>query len=222
MSSTNAGGGNAGHMAYIVTKQNRFYVVTYDGINPTTGKEQRRWHLVGESRDDAEAIAANRPSTAHRYRWMIDHYIVPAIGHLPLRALRAEHPERLYRDLRTTGGTNGTRLAPKTVYDVPRSVHLTQKLDTPWGRYFQTPKMSTTTSADVDVNAHPYPRDTDTIAADAVVSPATMKFAFDVPGHARDMHAYAVAYPAPTGSVTVTLTCPAVTAPNDTTSAKFD
>ena len=46
-------------MAYIVTKQNRFYVVTYDGINPTTGKEQRRWHLAGESRDDAEAIAAN-------------------------------------------------------------------------------------------------------------------------------------------------------------------
>ena len=34
-------------MAHIVTKQNRFYVVTYDGINPTTGKEQRGWHLAG-------------------------------------------------------------------------------------------------------------------------------------------------------------------------------
>ena len=65
-----------------------------------------------------ERVHHLRPSTAHRYRWMIDHYIVPAIGHLPLRALRAEHLERLYRDLRTTGRTNGTGLAPKTVYDV--------------------------------------------------------------------------------------------------------
>lgn len=35
-------------MAYIVTKQNRFYVVTYDGLDPTTGKERRRWHLAGD------------------------------------------------------------------------------------------------------------------------------------------------------------------------------
>ena len=139
-------------MAYIVSKQNRFYVVTYDGLDPTTGKERRRWHLAGDSRDDAEAIAANltrrtslvrdggrsaatvtefvndtwlpqrvqhlRPSTAHRYRWMIDHYISPTIGDLPIRSLRAEHLNRLYTDLLTTGKRNGTGLSPKTVYDV--------------------------------------------------------------------------------------------------------
>lgn len=121
-------------IAYIVTGENRFYVVTYDGLDPTTGKERRRWQLAGDSRDDAEAIAANltrgtcqvragacsaatvggfvsetwmpkrvqhlRPSTAHRYRWMIDKYIT-------------EHLERLYSDLLTTGRMNGTGLAPK-------------------------------------------------------------------------------------------------------------
>jgi hypothetical protein len=46
-------------VAYIVSKQNRFFVVTYDGLDPTTGKEHRRWHLTGDSREDAEAIAAN-------------------------------------------------------------------------------------------------------------------------------------------------------------------
>jgi hypothetical protein len=44
-------------MAYIVTRNNRFYVVSYDGIDPTTGKERRRWQLAGTSRADAEAIA---------------------------------------------------------------------------------------------------------------------------------------------------------------------
>ena len=151
-SSTEPAGGNAVAMAYIVTKQNRFYVVTYDGIDPNTGRERRRWHLAGESREDAETIAANlthrtaqvragacsaatvtsfvsevwmpkrvqhlRPSTAHRYQWMIDNYITPTIGHLPIRSLRAEHLERLYADLLATGKINGTGLAPKTVYDV--------------------------------------------------------------------------------------------------------
>jgi len=139
-------------MAYIVFKQSRFYVVTYDGLDPTTGKERRRWHLAGDSRDDAEAIAANltrrtalvrdgarsaatvtgfvnntlmphrvhhlRPSTAHRYRWMIDNYISPTIGDLPIRSLRAEHLNRLYTELLATGKRNGTGLAPKTVYDI--------------------------------------------------------------------------------------------------------
>ncbi len=151
-SSTTVANENAATMAYIVTKQNRFYVVTYDGLDPNTGQERRRWHLAGESRADAEAIAANltrttreiragsrsaatvtsfisdtwmpkrrqhlRPSTAHRYQWMIDNYITPAFGHLPIRKLRAEHLERLYSDLLEAGGEKATGLAPKTVYDV--------------------------------------------------------------------------------------------------------
>jgi hypothetical protein len=45
-------------MAYIIQRNNHFYVVEYDGIDPRTGKERRRWHPAGRSRDDAEAIAA--------------------------------------------------------------------------------------------------------------------------------------------------------------------
>ena len=45
-------------MAYIVSRNRRFYVVAYDGIDPLTGRERRRWHPAGASRADAEAIAA--------------------------------------------------------------------------------------------------------------------------------------------------------------------
>jgi integrase len=140
-------------MTYIVQRKSRFYVVAYDGLDPLTGRERRRWHPAGHSRVDAEAIAANLdaahttidtpagadpltfgrylteqwlpvrrhdldPSTAHRYGWIIAHYITPAVGHLRLRSLRTEHLDRLYTDLLATGGARRQGLAPKTVYDV--------------------------------------------------------------------------------------------------------
>jgi len=46
-------------MTYIVQRKDRFYVVAYDGLDPLTGKERRRWHPVGNARDEAEAIAAH-------------------------------------------------------------------------------------------------------------------------------------------------------------------
>jgi integrase len=45
-------------MTYIVQRQDRFYVVTYDGLDPLTGKERRRWHPTGHDRADANALAA--------------------------------------------------------------------------------------------------------------------------------------------------------------------
>ncbi len=139
-------------MTYIVQRKSRFYVVAYDGIDPITGRGNRRWHPAGHSRADAEAIAANLdlapaveapvaadpltvaryltvqwlpvrrhdldPSTAHRYAWIIDHYIIPAVGHLRLRSMRTEHLDRLYTELLATGGSRRQGLAPKTVYDV--------------------------------------------------------------------------------------------------------
>ncbi len=139
-------------MAYIVQRKDRFYVVAYDGTDPITGRERRRWHPAGHSRADAETIAAKldeitaadtaatstqvtlgrylteqympmrrqriQPPTAHRYAWMIEHYIDPALGSMPLRSVRAEHLDRFYRDLQETGGATGAGLAPKTVYDV--------------------------------------------------------------------------------------------------------
>ena len=51
-------------MAYIVTRNSRFYVVAYDGIDPLTGRERRRWHPAGASRTDADAIAATLDAAA--------------------------------------------------------------------------------------------------------------------------------------------------------------
>ena len=44
-------------MTYIIQRQDRFYVVAYDGLDPLTGKERRRWHPAGHDRTDAETIA---------------------------------------------------------------------------------------------------------------------------------------------------------------------
>jgi len=45
-------------MAFIVERNARFYVVTYEGIDPITRRQRRRWNAAGNSRVDAEAIAA--------------------------------------------------------------------------------------------------------------------------------------------------------------------
>jgi integrase len=41
-------------MAYIIQRKDRFYVVDYDGLDPLTGKERRRWHPAGHDRHEAE------------------------------------------------------------------------------------------------------------------------------------------------------------------------
>jgi integrase len=139
-------------MTYITTRNNRCYVVAYDGIDPATGRERRRWHAVGRSRADAEAIANSlskvasgpalgaldgmtlvefltdnwlnerqhrvRPTTAARYRWIIDHYIAPTVGTYRLRSIRTEHLDGLYANLSAGGGRDGRALASKTVHEV--------------------------------------------------------------------------------------------------------
>ena len=32
---------------YVVAKGDRFYVVIYEGVDPITGRERRRWHAAG-------------------------------------------------------------------------------------------------------------------------------------------------------------------------------
>lgn len=44
-------------MTYIVQRKDRLYVVAYDGIDPLTGRERRRWLPVGHDRREANAIA---------------------------------------------------------------------------------------------------------------------------------------------------------------------
>ena len=139
-------------MTYIVQRRDRFYVVAYDGLDPLTSKERRRWHPAGHDRAEAEAIASQlereqtssaprrggpiefgtflldtwlpqkrrqvRSTTAYRYAWMVHRYVIPAIGHVPLRRLRADHLDGLYETLATTGGKHSHGLAPKTVHEV--------------------------------------------------------------------------------------------------------
>jgi hypothetical protein len=45
-------------MSYIVQRQDRFYVVAYDRLDPLTGRKRRRWHPVGHDRGEAEQLAA--------------------------------------------------------------------------------------------------------------------------------------------------------------------
>ena len=42
---------------YITRKNNNWYVVIYEGLDPTTGKERRRWHPAGPDRNEAERLA---------------------------------------------------------------------------------------------------------------------------------------------------------------------
>lgn len=146
-------------MTYIVQRHDRFYVVAYDGLDPLTGKERRRWHTVGHDRGEADALASRldrerisappkiggpitvgqflretwlpqkrrqvRATTAYRYAWFVDRYIIPAIGDVHLRRLRVDHLDALYVRLAATGGQNGTGLAPKTVLERAPDPHLT-------------------------------------------------------------------------------------------------
>ncbi len=54
-------------MSYIVQRKSRFYVVAYNGHDPITGRERRRWHPAGNNRVDAESmrdrIDKKRPTT---------------------------------------------------------------------------------------------------------------------------------------------------------------
>lgn len=53
-------------MAYIVKRRNRLYVVAYDGLDPLTGKERRRWHPAGTDRAEAEQMARRIRAQAGR------------------------------------------------------------------------------------------------------------------------------------------------------------
>jgi hypothetical protein len=43
---------------YVAKKGNRCYAVVYEGLDPITGKEVRKWHPAGTCRGDAETLAS--------------------------------------------------------------------------------------------------------------------------------------------------------------------
>lgn len=42
---------------YVVAKGSCLYAVIYEGVDPITGRERRRWHAAGPDRDAAEQMA---------------------------------------------------------------------------------------------------------------------------------------------------------------------
>jgi integrase len=135
---------------YVARKGERWYAVVYEGLDPVTGGERRRWHPAGTTREEAEQLAARLAaelngrndevrsltfgayltstwlpgkkinlarSTWDGYRRKINRHVLPAIGQVNIRRLRAHHLERLYdRMLHPTDGRRA--LARKTVLEV--------------------------------------------------------------------------------------------------------
>src|SRR5271156_2879942 len=53
--------GEGGAMrGYVAQRRDRFYAVIYEGIDPITGRERRRWHPAGTDRTGAKQLATAR------------------------------------------------------------------------------------------------------------------------------------------------------------------
>ena len=48
---------------YVARKGDRWYAVIYDGLDPVTGRERRRWHPAGTDRAERRTV---RPSARRR------------------------------------------------------------------------------------------------------------------------------------------------------------
>ncbi len=66
---------------HIAKKGNRYYAVTYEGVDPATGKDKRRWHPAGDNRKDAERVLADLIKRVHDGDY---------------RSPRQDHPGRLH------------------------------------------------------------------------------------------------------------------------------
>ena len=51
---------------YVTKKGKKYYAVIYDGIDPATGKEKRRWVAAGNRRDDADKLVTELTKRSHR------------------------------------------------------------------------------------------------------------------------------------------------------------
>ncbi len=138
-------------MSYIVQRNQHFYVVVYNGRDPITGRERRRWHPAGASRSVAEAIKmrvdqarppCRRPgtlgefmattwmdskpllsnSTRCRYQWMLEKNIAPRIGDIALDQIRPDDLDALSQNLLRHGGRRKNGLAAKTVLEIHRTI----------------------------------------------------------------------------------------------------
>lgn len=42
---------------YVTSKGRHWYAVVYEGLDPATGRERRRWHRAGTDRAQAQSLA---------------------------------------------------------------------------------------------------------------------------------------------------------------------
>jgi hypothetical protein len=50
---------------YVAKRGNRWYAVIYEGTNPITGRERRRWHPAGTERADADRLGSRLAAKAN-------------------------------------------------------------------------------------------------------------------------------------------------------------
>lgn len=50
---------------YVARKGDRYYAVTYEGTDPITGRERRRWHPASTDLNDAERLATDLARRGH-------------------------------------------------------------------------------------------------------------------------------------------------------------
>ena len=63
-----------------------------------------------------DAVEPNlAPATCERYRNLVNHYLLPAVGNVPLQKLRPIQLAELYASLSRSGGKAGEGLRPKTI-----------------------------------------------------------------------------------------------------------
>src|SRR6266480_2013707 len=43
---------------HVAKRRSRYYAVIYEGLDPVTGRERRRWHPAGTDREQAQRLAA--------------------------------------------------------------------------------------------------------------------------------------------------------------------
>lgn len=84
------------------------------------------------------------PTTARGYRWIVDTYIVPTLGTVPLARLRPAQLDTFYAHLRDKGGAKGRPLAPATVRQVHAILRRALGQAVRWGWLATNPALQAT------------------------------------------------------------------------------
>ena len=76
-----------------------------------------------------DAVSPNwSPTTASQTKSVIDHHLIPRLGHLPLQRLRTEDIDALYGELQRSGGPDGRPLTASTVHRIHVVLHRAQRV----------------------------------------------------------------------------------------------